>query len=389
MFYLPVLNLGYSLTAWSTSLFPAYVASFFMLVVASLAGCLLRKKKRERNHFRSTVVITWLLIGSIMGTWLISMVCLTVVTAQEIYDQLYSASYRLPENVNLSGGLNDYYNKSSVRYGKQHERQDWFEYSMLTAISRNNEASIHSSGNYDNYYLDGSRNKLIRDVRYPMETAVLFYDKEGNLLHSSEDDVLFFYYYTQEEWDAGMDDTSGLHCGWIDISEGKNAENWEDDPYLRFRTMYAGTHSLYDMKSIRVTGYFEGTKLVPVVMHYITDSLIWPVVESDAQFSTGPNSYSYIVSDVDRTGKLEWQLQFDRSAEYQDRDLVTVYLDRPEMWDSEGSPLLYDGVEYKSLAALTKKLDFPSWSDVFLYSNDFRRMGIFELNELLDRKSTR
>lgn len=339
-----------------------------------------RWRAKEKTSIRSTTVISLLLVVSIMGTWLISMVTLTAVAAQEIYDQLYSASYNFPENVDLSGGLSEFYDKSSVRYGRQHERQDLFEYRMFTAISRNDESSIHSSGNYDNYY--SGRSKLIRDIPYPMETAVLFYGADGDLLHSSEDDVMYFCYYTQEEWDAGMDDTAGLHYGWIDISEGK-VDGYPNDPYLRFRTTYAGTHDLYDIKAIRVTGYFEGTKLVPVVMHYITETQIWPIVESDPQFSTGSNSYSYIVSDVDRTGKLEWQLQFDRRAEYEGKDLVTVYLDRPEMWDYQGKQLVYDGVKYESLAALTEKIDFPAWSDVFLYSNEFHSMGRFALNDLL------
>lgn len=151
---------------------------------------------------------------------------------------------------------------------------------------------------------------------------------------------MYFGYYTQEEWDAGQDTTTPQHYGWIDISEGK-VEGYPNDPYLRFRTMFAGTHSLYDISTIRVTGYFEGTKLVPVVMHYVTDGFIHEVVESDKQFQTGPSSYSWIVSDVDRTGKLNWQLQFDRSAEYEGKKLVTVYLDHPEMWDYQKTSYVY------------------------------------------------
>ena len=212
---------------------------------------------------------------------------------------------------------------------------------------------------------------------------MLFYDGEGNLLHSSDDDVMYFGYFTQEEWDAGQDTTTPQHYGWIDISEGK-VDGYPNDPYLRFRTMFAGTHSLYDISTIRVTGYFEGTKLVPVVMYYVTDVLIHEVVESDKQFQTGSGSYSWIVSDVDRTGKLNWQLQFDRSAEYAGKKLVTVYLDHPEMWDYQKTPFVYtNGVEYESLAALTKNLDFPSWADIYLYSTDFRDKGNYELNNLL------
>lgn len=331
-------------------------------------------RAKEKKAIRSATAVTLLLILSVMGTWLVSMACLTVVTAQEIYDGLYEHSQSFADSVSRYGLLQDFYDDETGRYDYQYERPDYLEYQMLRTIGRYTSASHRAGGNYNH----GERHKLIRDISFPMETAVLFYDAEGNLLHSSESDIMYFDYYTQEEWDAGMDTTSGLHYGWIDISEGKNAENREDDPYLRFRTMYAGTHSLYDIKAIRVTGYFEGTKLVPVVMHYITETQIWPIVESGDRFSTGPESYSYIVSDVDRTGDLEWQLQFDRSAEYEGKDLVTVYLNRPEMWDYEGRSLAYDGKVYESLAALTEAVDLPLKGSV-----DYHEGSIFELNELL------
>lgn len=335
---------------------------------------------KRKLRLKSMSAITWLLIFSIIGTWLVSMGTLTIVAAQEIYDGLYEQSQSYADSVSRHELLPEFYDDDTVRYGYQYERPDFLEYLILRTIGRYSSTSHPSGGNYDTYdHSTGEeRHKLIRDINFPMETTILFYDADGNLLHSSESDIMYFNYYTQEEWDAGMDTTSGLHYGWIDISEGKNAENWEDDPYLRFRTMYTGTYSLYDIKAMRVTGYFEGTKLVPVVMHYITETQLWPIVESDEQFSTGPNSYSYIVSDVDRTGKLEWQLQFDRSAEYEVKDLVTVYLDRPEMWDFESKSLVYDGKEYANLAALTESLDLSLKS-----SGDYYDSSIFKLNELL------
>lgn len=353
------------------------------LVKILLAGLIVAAgwwRTKEKKSIRSATAVSMLLIISIMGIWLISMATLTVVTAQEMHDALYEMSQDYTESVSRYGLFSEFYDDDTGRYGYQYERPDFLEYQMLYTISRNTSASYQSGGNYDTYdYATGEeRHKLIRESSFPMETAVLFYDADGNLLHSSESDIMYFNYYTQEEWDAGMDTTSGLHYGWIDISEGKNAENWEDDPYLRFRAMYAGTHSLYDIKTIRVTGYFEGTKLVPVVMHYTTDTLLESIVERDDQFSTGPNSYSYIVSDVDRTGKLEWRLQFDRSAEYEGKDLVTVYLDRPEMWDYESKSLVYDGKEYESLAALTEAMDLS-----LMNSEDYHYNSVFTLNELL------
>ena len=44
LFYLPMLNLGFSLTNWSHSVFAAYVACFALMVAASLLGCKLREK---------------------------------------------------------------------------------------------------------------------------------------------------------------------------------------------------------------------------------------------------------------------------------------------------------------------------------------------------------
>jgi len=336
-------------------------------------------KAKKKKTIRSTTAVSLLLIISIMGTWLVSMGTLTVVTAQEIYDGLYEQSQSYADSVSRYGLLQEFYDDDFSRYGYQYERPDFLEYQVLRTIGRNTSTSHPSGGNYDSYnHSTGEeRHKLIRDISFPMETAVLFYDADGNLLHSSENDIMYFNYYTQEEWDAGMDTTSGLHYGWIDISEGK-IDGYPNDLYLRFRTMFAGTHSLYDISTIRVTGYFEGTKLVPVVMHYITDGLIHEVVESDKQFQTGPSSYSWIVSDVDRTGKLDWQLQFDRSAEYEGKDLVTVYLDRPEMWDYESKSLVYDGKEYESLAALTEAMDLSLKDNQDRYDN-----SVFKLNELL------
>ncbi len=338
---------------------------------------------------RSMTVITCILILSIGLTWLISMICLTVVTAQEIYDQLYEKSYDFPDDVEQCGWLNEFYDKSSSYYGLQHERPDLFENNMLRAISMNTEATLFSQGNYGNDPQDNGRRKMIRDIDYPMDTAVLFYDGDGNLIHTSEDDVMFFNYYTEEEWNAGMDDsTSGPHYGWIDISKerdtaGQNTSEQDDDPYLRIRNMYAETHDLSKLSGIRVTGFFEGTELIPVIMHYITYEQIRPVLESSDQFSDGVGSYSYTISELDRTGKLDWQLQFDHSSEYSREDLVTIYIDRPVMWDYQGTDLNYEGKEYENLAALAEELDFPSWAEIYPDNDELQGSGRYDLGELL------
>ena len=355
-------------------LFRGIVKTALGLVIFAVGWFRGKEKPRPRSL---TAATAWTALA-VLGCWLASMACLTVVTAQEIYDQLYEESYDFPDYVSRTGLLDEFYDQSLSRYGYHHERPDFWENRLLEAIARNTSARYWSEGDYGN----GERSKLIRDIDYLMETAVLFYDGEGNLLHSSEEDILYFNYFTQEEWDAGMDTTSGLHYGWMDISEGKDAADPEEDPWHLLRQLYAETGFPWG-PILRVVGTFDGTELIPVTVHYVTDEQIRQVVESTDQFSTGPGSYSYIVSDVDRTGRLEWKLLFDRDGEHKEEDLATFYLDRPDMWDYQGTPLRYNGTAYESLAALTEDLDFPSEAGVSLYSSELREAGIFQLDELL------
>ena len=313
-------------------LFRGIVKTALGLVVFAVGWFRGKEKPRPRSL---TAATAWTALA-VLGCWLASMACLTVVTAQEIYDQLYEESYDFPDYVSRTGLLDEFYDQSLSRYGYHHERPDFWEN----------------------------------------------HDGEGNLLHSSEEDILYFNYFTQEEWDAGMDTTSGLHYGWMDISEGKDAADPEEDPWHLLRQLYAETGFPWG-PILRVVGTFDGTELIPVTVHYVTDEQIRQVVESTDQFSTGPGSYSYIVSDVDRTGRLEWKLLFDRDGEHKEEDLATFYLDRPDMWDYQGTPLRYNGTAYESLAALTEDLDFPSEAGVSLYSSELREAGIFQLDELL------
>lgn len=44
MFYLPLLNLGFQITFWSHTVFPAYFAAFLLMILASYLGCKLQSK---------------------------------------------------------------------------------------------------------------------------------------------------------------------------------------------------------------------------------------------------------------------------------------------------------------------------------------------------------
>lgn len=328
------------------------------------------KGRKKRSSLTAVSILLGLALGLI---WLTAMACLTVVTAQEIYDKLFEASDGFLDRADSYSDLSRFYDKNRSSYGQQGERPDLVEYQMLDTIAAYSRYTVSSYGYYERY---GRRSKLIRDVDYPMETAVLFYDGKGNLLHSSGDDIMYFSYWTQAEWEAGEEPDSGSHYGWVDISEGKDGD-WHEGPWPRFRSAYAGVRSLYSYPLLRVTGYFEGSELKPVVLHYVGEPQLWHAVEE-----AGGHADSY--SELDRAGRLEWELQFDRSGEFADKELVTVYVDQPRMWDYEGVPLTYQGTEYESLAQLAEILDIPEGgAAVPQWGGHLFGLGVFSPNELL------
>ena len=46
-FYLPVLNMAYMLTAWSTRLWVAYIAGFVLMCLVYFGGCVLKKHRTK------------------------------------------------------------------------------------------------------------------------------------------------------------------------------------------------------------------------------------------------------------------------------------------------------------------------------------------------------
>ncbi|MBO4872565.1 MAG: hypothetical protein J5496_04015 [Lachnospiraceae bacterium] len=326
---------------------------------------------KEKKGIRSRKALTGLLILGISLGWLLSMTLLTVVLAQEIYEKLYEESYSF--STELSDGFNQFYDKNSSRYGYQNEHPDYFDYCVLGNLSVHTQAGVSSWRQYSDLT---DRGKLIRKVTYPMETAVLFYDGEGKLLHTSNEEALFFDYFTQEEWEAGANVPYATHCAWIDISEGKNAEDEQEDPYQLFRVEFQGMHWLYEFKALRITGSFEGTQFLPVSLYYVTATQLYEVFR---QAEAGAS----LISLADRGGWLDWQCLFDKSAEHPGKGLVTIYAESPRMWDYPRTAFSYNGTEYESLAALTKTLNFPAWAKVYQQSASFREMGKFSLGELL------
>ena len=358
-----------------------WAATVLAVVLAAGLKYGLKKLYQRIQSVRSMTAFTLSVSLCLLLLWSVSMTCLTIVTAQGLYDRLYTESRSLPDRVEKMGQLGEFYDPTVSRYGLQYERPDSLEHSMLDALSYS--AQRYAVSGIENYAENDSP-RLLSSVSCPVETAVMFYDGEGNPLFGSDDDILFFGYFTEDEWAAGKDSSSGLHYGWIDMSPDGDSTPPPDDPWSVLRTMYAQSHSLLDIQSMRVTGVFEKNRLIPVSAQYVTEAEIDSALFQSEQFFNG-SGYTYIVSDVDRTGLLQWQPMFDLGSTVPDGELVTVYLDRPEMWDCEESAVNFDE-SYPSLAALLRELDLPEKTDTGqygLYSDELRQIGKFGLGELL------
>ncbi len=348
-----------------SSLFHAIVKIILAIVVFMIGFLRARSKKAISSRSALSILVAL----SIFGTWFVSMVCLTLVTARGFFTDMTNMGENYATTATQTI-IKDFYDENMSRYNYQYERPDFLENQLLTAIDIYSQKDFDTS---DSFGSDGP----VKDISYPIDTAVLVYDGSGNLIHSSAEDIIYFDYYTEDQWDKGMDTTAGLQYGYIDISDGKNADDYRDDLYGRFRVSYAGVHSLYDY-TFRIEGFFKGTELIPVVMYYTKETEIHHIVESDNTFKTGESSYQYIISDVDKTGKLNWNLQFDRRDEFPDTELETVYITAPRMWDYGSSPIYYNGTEYDNLADMTAAIELPITED---YS--YNHYCKYKLNDLL------
>ena len=91
---------------------------------------------KKHRAMRSMTAITALLTLSILGLWLASCLCLTVVTAQQIYDELYETGTGYAAAVSRYSSIPDFYDSADSLYRRQEDRPDYLEHQMLLAISR-------------------------------------------------------------------------------------------------------------------------------------------------------------------------------------------------------------------------------------------------------------
>jgi hypothetical protein len=335
--------------------------------------------KKARKLRSITAITLWIYVFMLI-LWLASMFCITNAVAQNYYSALLQQSYDFSEYTAMAGHLDNLYDNKEINE-KSKTVPGFVDYYMLEAIKSANGTYLNQSGQSNNAV------NVLRGESIPLQTAIVFYDKDGKILHQSGDFV-YFKYVGEDIWQAEKEESETSGYGWLDLGE-KNREN---DPYTLFRTMYGGTRSLYDIRALKITGFLDGAEIKPVSMSYVTETLIYQAVDSlqdsedgdtlvtedsgifsvisdtdtssvNSSEGTSETSIQYTISSLDHAGLFEWQQMFDNTAEVQNQDeLITFYALYPEIniYDSGGKVVLY-GPEYKNLLTALKDFGYPQY----------------------------
>lgn len=330
---------------------------------------------KKKKHTRSLAAIGARLGIFIFSLWFLCMSILTWGTAQYVFSDLATGGIDYAEYALMSGRLDDWFSLDDEYAQSHHNVPGALEYNMNMAIACAKRGLI--SPRFDGYPSMEKTFSVFNDQYIDCDTAIVFLDKEGNILRESSD-FAYFSYIPQNQWEAGVDETSA--CGWIDLN------NEADPRYSIFRTAYVGTNDLYDLNIIRITGYMDGSRIEPLAMAFSTLGAYYNaldaaspgwntesepgssemIVSEDGKSATvsvtGGKSATppYSVSELDTIGLLEWDERFDYTAQADPtKELVTIYASRPEMtlYEPDG-PVRYQTENYDNLLALLKTMGY-------------------------------
>ncbi len=328
-------------------------------------------KAKTGKRPSSLSAITLRLGVLVLAFWLGAMALLTWGTAQYEYEKICSKGLELGENVGMFSELDRFYDSEIDRF------DDSFRTPLLPGTIENwmNNAIRASGKGYEqppNMYAYGADREIPGIFRHKtadnMETAVIFLDRNGEIIRSSGNFV-YFRYVSEEKWNSGQS-APGEGFGWIDIGDGS------DGRYSIFHTMWGGTKSLHDLYAIRLTGCWDGTRFEPYAMAFLMRDAVMEAIESISPLqddsytevrkegviivsASGSGGSTYCWEDLDSKGLLTWDERFDNTPAYTgEKELVTVYAEFPEVcvYEPKG-PVCYREIEeYDNLLELLKTM---------------------------------
>ncbi|HJC48091.1 MAG TPA: hypothetical protein IAA04_08575 [Candidatus Lachnoclostridium pullistercoris] len=286
----------------------------------------------------------------VSALWLLCMGCFTYGTAQYVFLELRDKGLGFSE---YAGRKLDYYSGQEVLSEKRRE-PGIMEYAMRDAMALSGVGvrAPYSADRSGENILSG----LYRDTFQACQTAVMFLDREGNVICQSGDYV-YFPYVTEETWEAGRENGGGDGYGWIDLSDGA------DERFDFLRAGYQGNAVLYDHMAYRLTGYFDGSRFEPLAFAFADRDTYAEALAAAEDRTAGPalsglSKSENSLSALDRAGLLEWKIPYDHTFQAEPgQELTTIYALYPRMSIYEkGGTVRYQGKEYENLSALLESV---------------------------------
>ena len=170
------------------------------VILASLILFVGWKRGKKGKTFSSLTAISVRFGALMLALWLVYMSLLTWGTAQYIFRDLCSAGIDYAEYALMTGRLDNWFSPEDEYAKSRQTVPGAVEYNMNMAIADAGRGIRTPS--FDGY--PGMENlfSVFADSYFPCDTAIVFLDRDGNVLRESGD-FLYFGYVSEEQWLAG------------------------------------------------------------------------------------------------------------------------------------------------------------------------------------------
>lgn len=305
---------------------------------------------KEKNRPKTFKAIALRLTALVLAIWLIFMVCLTWAVAKDFYNQIQD----LARQVAVYG--------NHIHYGTQIS-EELPGYSDMIRVNRLGEVYSllqtdqllpcvypqRPNGYNSNDWFYGEWELL-----YGFQPAVIYYDREGDILLKSGN-ILSFAYCTESSWIAQAPEVAGL--AHIDLDALPYGQ--EDLTAALWGGAQATTPSSFSSDLFRMTGYFEEYEFKPVQ------------IDRSYDMRFGQNLSAEAAARRDSRGGVEWETVFTSEAP-EGVELTTIYSWQTGGYEYEHKSVTSRGVSYDSLVDLLEEaMEAEDWYD-------YRRENIFD-----------
>lgn len=316
---------------------------------------------RAKRKPRARAAVALRLSAFALALWSTCMCCLTIATAQNLYELFYFQNEDFAHTVATHSRMDAVVEDDTGLPGFAWSR-------MLEALSIGSRAAADGAPQV-------SPNVLWQGDTIRFDSAAAIFDGAGNRLCESGN-FLYFYYVTQDDWETETEEgpASGFSC--VALSAGE-----ADDLCARLRSLSQNGRSLPSLRAIKLTGSWDGARFAPVSAACITEEMVWQVLAPESASPLPDGSVAYPLGSLLRQGLLEWEPLFDR-GETGPEEQTTIYAIQPQLllYDP-GAAFSYDGREYASLSALLAEFE-PKPEEYYGQVQDWSRYGLTQTIQL-------